>query len=151
MEGTSYSNFIATYNKEQLGKKDIDEATGGNDDITEDSKTAADQMISKLCRVCGNRGQIYIFSVACDKYLTIHKSRLQKFKEVTIAEMIEKISSQKVTDENILKKFKSKNYAKNCFRLKNQILCHNSYVHTASATYNTPITSDYKSFTIPRT
>lgn len=101
MEGIiSYNDFLDTFSKAEICKNELEEATGGTDDdeciLIEDEKTETDTMISKLCRVCGNRGQIYIFSVPCDKYLTIPKSRLSKFHEVTIAEMIEKISSEKV-------------------------------------------------------
>ena len=102
---TSYQTFLEQYYKEQDSNNEIEEATGGNEESGdrspdfegEGSKNETDLMISKLCRVCGNRGQIYIYSNVCDKYLTIPKTRLSKAQEVTIAEMIEKISSEKVS------------------------------------------------------
>lgn len=102
--GPSYQAFLEQYYKEQECNKEIEEATGGvegdkSQDFEEDeegNKNETDMMISKLCRVCGNRGQIYIYSNICDKYLSIPRSRLSKSTEVTIADMIEKISSEKV-------------------------------------------------------
>ena len=104
--GPSYQAFLEMHYKEQECNREIDEATGGNEEdgdkspiIIEDDDSnmnETDLMISKLCRVCGNRGQIHIHSNICDKYLTIPRSRLSKLKEVTIAEMIEQISSEKV-------------------------------------------------------
>ncbi|XP_070497955.1 uncharacterized protein [Chironomus tepperi] len=110
---TSYQTFLEQYYKEQELSREITESTGVDEEIEDKSpdfedegnKNETDLMISKLCRVCGNRGQIYIYSTICDKYLTIPKTRLSKALEVTIAEMIEQISSEKVEKTDLLPQF----------------------------------------------
>lgn len=102
---TSYLAFLEQYQKEHELIEDIEEVTDENEASgsrspnfeDETNLNETDLMISKLCRVCGNRGQIYIYSTISDKYLTIPKTRLSKALDVTIADMIEQISSEKVT------------------------------------------------------
>lgn len=102
---TSYQAFLEQYQKEHEFNEEIEEVTDENvasgsrspDFEDETNMNETDLMISKLCRVCGNRGQIYIYSTISDKYLTIPKTRLSKAIEVTIADMIQQISSEVVT------------------------------------------------------
>lgn len=95
----------------------LDEAVGGDEiqiceskkvkpninkeeQITQEQQQHPDENISvlkDLCRVCGNKGNISLYSEPIDKFLCFKASRESKVNSVTIAQMISDLSGEKVS------------------------------------------------------
>lgn len=97
----------------------LDEAVGGEEieEIIESKKIKQEEhpetnqtaqnehdstsILTDLCRVCGNKGNISLYTEPAEKLLTFKPSRESRNNCVTIAQMISDISGEKVSDYKI--------------------------------------------------
>ncbi|KAG5670362.1 hypothetical protein PVAND_000633 [Polypedilum vanderplanki] len=122
----SYNEFLKIFERQKLysenKNKGIEQAQAmeaTNEELiidseqvsssTEESENEIEQkpedLLIKLCRICGGSGCIDIFAPLSDKFLTIQRSRYAKMKNVQIAEMIDNIGGEEVRKNDGLPEF----------------------------------------------